>query len=190
MILKMLRPIDWKQLLTHMELYWEVLLMALLNFRFVYPSERHLVPRWIMEELLERLRDQSDVKGPARKSAAAAFSRPRDYTHRCESVGFFGSRRNLEEHYGDRQWKLRVAAIGDLHVQENDIAPIANVQRDLPRADVLVLCGDLTNFGKDERSQDSGRGHQGLRHPSHRGAGEPRLMRPAREVTETCTRPG
>ena len=40
MILKCHEAIDWKQLLSHMELYWEVLLIALLNFRFVYPSER------------------------------------------------------------------------------------------------------------------------------------------------------
>ncbi len=38
MILKKHDEIDWRQLLSHMELYWEVLLMALLNFRFVYPE--------------------------------------------------------------------------------------------------------------------------------------------------------
>ena len=67
MILKKHEEIDWRQLLSHMELYWEVLLMALLNFRFVYPSERHVVPSWLMDELLERLRDQEDVKGPGKK---------------------------------------------------------------------------------------------------------------------------
>ena len=55
MILKCHEAIDWKRLLSHMELYWEVLLIALLNFRFVYPSERHMVPRWLLNELLERL---------------------------------------------------------------------------------------------------------------------------------------
>ena len=35
MILKCHAAVDWKQLLSHMELYWEVLLIALLNFRFV-----------------------------------------------------------------------------------------------------------------------------------------------------------
>ena len=44
MILKCHELIDWKQLRSHMELYWEVLLMALLNFRFVYPSERSSFP--------------------------------------------------------------------------------------------------------------------------------------------------
>jgi Icc-related predicted phosphoesterase len=44
---------------------------------------------------------------------------------------------------------LRLAAIGDLHVGENMQAPyrelFARIGQD---ADVLALCGDLTNFGK------------------------------------------
>ena len=76
MILKCHDQIDWKMLLSHMELYWEVLLMALLNFRFVYPSERHLVPRWLMEELLARLNDQMMVKPQASASAAVVFFHP------------------------------------------------------------------------------------------------------------------
>jgi hypothetical protein len=38
--------IDWQWLLNQLELYWEVLLINILNFRFVYPSERHLIPHW------------------------------------------------------------------------------------------------------------------------------------------------
>jgi len=45
--------------------------------------------------------------------------------------------------------KLRVAAIGDLHVMEDDVAPYRELFGEIAReADVLVLCGDLTNFGK------------------------------------------
>ena len=45
--------------------------------------------------------------------------------------------------------KLRVAAIGDLHVRENDRAPYREMFTEISgAADVLVLCGDLTNFGK------------------------------------------
>ena len=45
--------------------------------------------------------------------------------------------------------KLRVAAIGDLHVQENDTAPYRELFTEISAvADILVLCGDLTNFGK------------------------------------------
>ena len=36
--------IDWEHLLRYMEPYWEVLLTHLLNFRFIYPTERDLIP--------------------------------------------------------------------------------------------------------------------------------------------------
>jgi Icc-related predicted phosphoesterase len=46
--------------------------------------------------------------------------------------------------------KMRVAAIGDLHVQENDEAPYRELFAEIStQADVLLLCGDLTNFGKE-----------------------------------------
>lgn len=45
--------------------------------------------------------------------------------------------------------KLRVAAIGDLHVGENHVQPYRELfSRISQEADVLVLCGDLTNYGK------------------------------------------
>jgi Icc-related predicted phosphoesterase len=50
--------------------------------------------------------------------------------------------------------KLRVAAIGDLHVQENDSAPYRELFNEISgNADVLVLCGDLTNFGKTSEAE-------------------------------------
>lgn len=99
MILKCSDRIDWKQLLSHMELYWEVLLMALLNFRFVYPSERDLVPKWLMDELLERLKDQSAVKGPGKKVCRGRIFSPRDYAIDVEQWGFSEAVGNLEEQY-------------------------------------------------------------------------------------------
>ena len=45
--------------------------------------------------------------------------------------------------------KLRIAAIGDLHVMEDSVAPYRELFTEMSNAaDVLVLCGDLTNFGK------------------------------------------
>jgi Icc-related predicted phosphoesterase len=45
--------------------------------------------------------------------------------------------------------KLRVAAIGDLHVMEDSVAPYRELFAEISgAADVLALCGDLTNFGK------------------------------------------
>jgi Icc-related predicted phosphoesterase len=50
--------------------------------------------------------------------------------------------------------KLRVAAIGDLHVQEDSVAPYRDIFAEIStKADVLVLCGDLTNFGKTKEAE-------------------------------------
>ena len=50
--------------------------------------------------------------------------------------------------------KLRVAAIGDLHVMEDSVAPYRELFGEISNAaDVLVLCGDLTNFGKTKEAE-------------------------------------
>ena len=50
--------------------------------------------------------------------------------------------------------KLRVAAIGDLYVMEDSIAPYRELFAEISNeADVLVLCGDLTNFGKTKEAE-------------------------------------
>jgi Icc-related predicted phosphoesterase len=50
--------------------------------------------------------------------------------------------------------KLRVAAIGDLHVMEDSVAPFRELFTEISNtADVLVLCGDLTNFGKTKEAE-------------------------------------
>ena len=101
MILKRHEEVDWRRLLSHMELYWEVLLIALLNFRFIYPSERDAVPKWLMEDLLERLKDQGDVKGPGKKVCRGRIFSPRDYAIDVDQWGYSEAVGNLEEQYGE-----------------------------------------------------------------------------------------
>ena len=54
-MLKASDQIDWRRLLEYMEIHWELLLIHILNFRWIYPSERERVPAWLLDELLERL---------------------------------------------------------------------------------------------------------------------------------------
>src|SRR6476620_1858935 len=50
--------------------------------------------------------------------------------------------------------KLRVAAIGDLHVMEDSVAPYRELFAEIANyADVLALCGDLTNFGRTSEAE-------------------------------------
>jgi Icc-related predicted phosphoesterase len=49
---------------------------------------------------------------------------------------------------------MRVAAIGDLHVREDDVAPYRELFTEIAgKADVLLLCGDLTNFGRTTEAE-------------------------------------
>ena len=49
---------------------------------------------------------------------------------------------------------MRVAAIGDLHVMEDSVAPYRELFTEISGcADVLLLAGDLTNFGKTREAE-------------------------------------
>lgn len=67
MILKQGKTLDWKRLLMHMDAHWEILLAHLLNFRFIYPSERGIIPKWLLEELLSRVQQQFSIPTPKDK---------------------------------------------------------------------------------------------------------------------------
>jgi hypothetical protein len=80
--------IDWKRLLTYMEPYWEVLLTHVINFRFIYPTERECIPRWLLDELLDRARRHADLPAPQTKVCRGRLFSPRDYAIDVEQWGF------------------------------------------------------------------------------------------------------
>lgn len=88
MILKQHEAIDWRRLLSHMEAHWEVLLMHLLNFRWIYPTERNHIPRWLLDELLERLRLQLDLPLPRMKVCRGRMLSREDYQIDVQEWGF------------------------------------------------------------------------------------------------------
>jgi len=87
-ILKKSDEIDWKRLLTAMELYWEVLLIALLNFRFIYPTKRDLIPAWLFDELIDRVRGQADIPAAGVDICRGRLLSPQDYIDDITEWGF------------------------------------------------------------------------------------------------------
>lgn len=88
LILKQGGAIDWRQLLGHFEQYWEALLVQLLNFRFIYPTERERIPRWVLDELLERLKAQANLPTPHMKVCRGRLYSRDDYYKDISEWGF------------------------------------------------------------------------------------------------------
>lgn len=67
LILKQGLKLNWKRLFSRMEPNWEIFFAHLINFRFIYPSEREIIPKWIMEEYINRLKIQLSTPPPNAK---------------------------------------------------------------------------------------------------------------------------
>lgn len=87
-ILKSHDAIDWRKLLAHMEVHWEVLLTHLINFRWIYPSDRDCIPRWLMDELLERLQAQRELPPPDMKVCRGRMFSRIDYDIDVKEWGY------------------------------------------------------------------------------------------------------
>ena len=87
-ILKQADSIDWTRLLRYMELHWEVLLQHLIDFRYVFSSERHLVPRWLLDVLLGRMKAHLDMPASNVKVCRGRLFSARDYVTDITEWGY------------------------------------------------------------------------------------------------------
>lgn len=88
MILKKGRDLDWKHLLNRMDPYWEILFFHILLFRFTYPSERDIIPKWVLTELMERLDTQRHIPTPIDKVCRGTIFSWDDYKDAITKWGF------------------------------------------------------------------------------------------------------
>lgn len=58
LMLRQGKNLDWKALMAKMEPHWELLMGHVLTFLFVYPSERQVIPNWLIEHLVMKLEDR------------------------------------------------------------------------------------------------------------------------------------
>ena len=72
---------------------------------------------------------------------------------------------------------VRIAALGDIHLGRAAYGPpVQTIFTDVAeRADVLALCGDLTDRGEPEEGRQVAKALAGARPADRRGAGQPRL---------------
>ncbi len=99
-MLKQHEHIEWRRLLAYMDLHWEVLLMHVLNFRWIYPTERDHVPRWLLEELIERLKRQLTLPAPRIRTCRGRMFSRADYEIAIRQWGFAGADGDEQERNG------------------------------------------------------------------------------------------
>ncbi|WP_081156279.1 nucleotidyltransferase [Niastella vici] len=68
LLLKQGKTFDWKRLARKMDQHWHLLLMQILSFQFVYPSEFHtIIPKWLFDDLMARAAEQYEIPAPMEK---------------------------------------------------------------------------------------------------------------------------
>lgn len=88
LILKKGFELDWKRLLNRMESHWELLFSQLMNFRFVYPSERGIIPKWLMKEFISRVENQLESPIPQDRTCRGPLLSHDQYQVDIEKWGF------------------------------------------------------------------------------------------------------
>jgi predicted nucleotidyltransferase len=98
-ILKKSQAINWDRIMTLMDPHWELLLVHLLLFRYTYPSERRLVPKKIMRELIDRLKSQMEIPAPQDKVSRGMVLSPYQYQIAIKEWGYLDI-----SQYTDKEW--------------------------------------------------------------------------------------
>jgi len=57
--------LDWERILALVKEHWEILLFALVLYRYVYPAYSHYVPSWVWQRLLVRFSNELTDRNPA-----------------------------------------------------------------------------------------------------------------------------
>lgn len=84
--------IDWDRLLLRFAGHWRVLLAHLVLYGFVFPGERHRVPRRVMQSLLDLLRDEVDAPSPRGATCAGTLLSREQYLADVDERGYDDAR--------------------------------------------------------------------------------------------------
>jgi hypothetical protein len=82
---------DWSHLVRRFGPDWRVLLSHLILFGYIYPGERARIPVAVMEELIARLRSETNCAGPERLCRGTLLSR-QQYLVDIQEWGFRDAR--------------------------------------------------------------------------------------------------
>ena len=78
--------LNWERVLELVGEHWEILLLALVLYRYVYPAYSQYVPAWVWQRLLVRFSNDLTNRNPVRKVSGKSGGR-QDVCHRRSGVG-------------------------------------------------------------------------------------------------------
>ena len=192
--------LDWDRVLRRFGPHWRVLLSHLVLFGFIYPAERTQIPRHVQDDLLRRLQC-GDGGHPARGQDVpghADLASPVPGGHRALGIPRRAARarhqddpgrhraldaRHRRGQEGDgapamnpQRETIRLAAVGDVHCTRTPSGALAAIFTEAAsQADVLLLAGDLTDYGLPEEARALARELAGGEDPDPGRARQPRL---------------
>lgn len=84
--------LDWHRLLRRFGPHWRVLLSHLVLFGFIYPGDRDIVPAWLTDHLIERLRQEATEPPTEGELCGGTLLSREQYLHDVERVGLTDAR--------------------------------------------------------------------------------------------------
>jgi hypothetical protein len=105
------REMDWRRLLKRFGPYWRVLFSHLTMFGFIYPSDRDIVPGWLLDELIGRLQAEMLSAPPTEHICYGTIISRTQYLVDIEHFGYQDARlANSHMHQSDiDQWTDAIA---------------------------------------------------------------------------------
>ncbi|MBG9388430.1 nucleotidyltransferase [Caenimonas aquaedulcis] len=85
--------LDWQGLVERFGSNWRVLLAHLTLFGYIYPGERHRIPKWVMDKLIDRLTAETMMPPEEDPHVCAGTLLSREqYLHDVERLGYVDGR--------------------------------------------------------------------------------------------------
>jgi len=104
--------LDWPRLLRRFGSHWRVLLSHLVLFGFIYPAEAGQLPPWVMEDLMSRLRLDTDRPAPAENLCQGTFLSREQYLMDVRRWGYLDARQAPRGPMSPADIKIWTEAIG------------------------------------------------------------------------------
>lgn len=86
------RQINWQRLLNRFGSHWRVLLSHLVMFGFIYPSERDVVPASVLDDLMNRVREEANTPPPSERICRGTLISRAQYLVDVERWGYADGR--------------------------------------------------------------------------------------------------